>query len=102
MPKEIENKFLVRDDSFKKHARHSFFRQGYLSIDIGRTVRVRTYENKGFLTIKGKALSFTREEFEYEIPAAEAEEMLEKLCIKPLIEKIRYFVDHAGNEWVID
>ncbi len=102
MPKEIERKFLVIDDSFKKQARHSFFKQGYLSIERGRIVRVRTYENQGFITIKGNARSITLDEFEYEIPAAEAEEMLENLCIKPLIEKIRYFVDHAGNEWVID
>ncbi len=102
MPKEIEKKFLVIDNSFKKQARNSFFRQGYLSVDRDRTVRVRTYENKGFITIKGKTRSYTREEFEYEIPVAEAEEMLMNLCIKPIIEKIRYFTNYMGNEWVID
>lgn len=102
MSKEIERKFLVKNDEYKAAASSFLFKQGYLSVDSGRTVRVRTYDNKGFITIKGKARSFTRDEFEYEIPANEADMMLENLCIRPLIEKIRHFVIYKGNEWVID
>jgi len=102
MPKEIERKFLVKNDQYKADAKSFLFKQGYLSLDSGRTVRVRTYNNKGFITIKGKAQSFTRDEFEYEIPVSDADIMLENLCIRPLIEKIRHFVNYKGNEWVVD
>lgn len=99
---EIERKFLVVNDSFKAHAKYSAFRQGYLSVESGRTVRVRIYDGKGFITIKGKANSFTRDEFEYEIPLEDAEQMLDNLCVRPIIEKTRYFLHHSENEWVID
>lgn len=102
MPVEIERKFLVKNNDYKIHAKPILFKQGYLSLESGRTVRVRTYDERGFITIKGKANSFTREEFEYEIPAGEADMMLDNLCIRPLIEKIRHFVVFEGNEWVID
>lgn len=102
MPKEIERKFLVINDNYKTNAQAFFFKQGYLSVESGRTVRIRTYNNKGFITIKGKAQNFSRDEFEYEIPVEEADIMLNNLCIKPLIEKIRHFVMYKGNEWVID
>ena len=102
MPKEIERKFLVINDNYKADAQPYFFKQGYLSVETGRTVRIRTYNNKGFITIKGKAQNFSRDEFEYEIPVDEADIMLDNLCIKPLIEKVRHFVMYEGNEWVID
>lgn len=102
MPVEIERKFLVKNDDYKIHAKPVLFKQGYLSVESGRTVRIRTYDNKGFITVKGKAQSFTRDEFEYEIPANEADMILDNLCIKPLIEKIRHFAVYGGNEWVID
>ncbi len=102
MPKEIERKFLVINHNYKTDAQAFFFKQGYLSVESGRTVRIRTYNNKGFITIKGKAQNFSRDEFEYEIPVDEADIMLDNLCIKPLIEKIRHFVMYKGNEWVID
>lgn len=102
MATEIERKFLVSSEDYKKDARSFLFKQGYLSVTTGRTVRIRTYDNKGVITIKGKRHSFTRDEFEYEIPVDEADIMLENLCIKPLIEKIRHFVFYEGNEWVID
>jgi adenylate cyclase len=102
MATEIERKFLVNNDSYKKGARSFQFKQGYLSVEISRTVRIRTYDNKGFITIKGKARTFTRDEFEYEIPVSDAEAMLDNLCVKPLIEKVRHFIEYMGNEWVVD
>ncbi len=51
MSKEIERKFLVKNDDYKAAASSFLFKQGYLSVDSGRTVRVRTYDNKGFITI---------------------------------------------------
>jgi CYTH domain-containing protein len=67
-----------------------------------RTVRVRTAGEKGFLTIKGISVGATRSEYEYEIPVSDANEMLDRLCERPLIEKIRYRVPHAGLVWEID
>ena len=91
MAKEIERKFLVKGDAWKTQNR-SVYRQGYLSIDPERIVRVRTADQKAYLTIKGKTVGMTRQEFEYEIPLAEAIELLENLCQKPLLEKTRYQV----------
>ena len=53
MAQEIERKFLVKDDSFKKQAySFSHIAQGYICSGRGRTVRVRIRDEKGFLTIK--------------------------------------------------
>ncbi len=99
---EIEKKFLVINDEYKNLSNKVLFRQGYLSVDAERTVRVRSYNGKGFLTIKGKTKSFSREEYEYDIPIQDAERMLDKLCLKPIIEKLRYFLIYEGHEWVVD
>ena len=56
----------------------------------------------GFITIKGMSVGATRSEYEYEIPLADANEMLDRLCERPLIEKTRYRVSHEGLAWEID
>lgn len=102
MGKEIERKFLVTSDAWKAAGAGKYFRQGYLSTVKERVVRVRTVGDKGFLTIKGVTVGVTRSEFEYEIPADEANLMLDNLCEKPIIEKFRAKVEHAGLTWEID
>jgi len=102
MGKEIERKFLVNDNSFKIRAKGIRYRQGYLNTAKERVVRVRTADTRGFLTIKGIAVGATRLEYEYEIPFDDANAMLDALCEKPLIEKNRYTVQHAGLAWQID
>ncbi len=102
MGTEIERKFLLRDDSWKAGASGKLYRQGYLSAAVERNVRVRIIGEQGFLTVKGKASGITRLEFEYEVPLADAEGMLDQLCLKPLIEKTRYRVEHRGMLWEID
>ena len=102
MGKEIERKFLVRDDSFRSLAQGTRYRQGYLNSVKERVVRVRTIDDKGFLTIKGITTGATRAEYEYEIPVKEAEAMLDGLCEKPLIEKDRYKIAHKGLIWEVD
>ena len=102
MGKEIERKYLIDNDSWREGAYGTTYRQGYLSTVKERTVRVRTINEKGFLTIKGITIGATRMEFEYEIPAAEATEMLDELCEKPIIEKTRYKIPHAGLTWEVD
>jgi CYTH domain-containing protein len=63
------------------------YRQGYLSRVKERTVRVRTTAEKGFITIKGISVGATRSKYEYEIPLADAIEMLDRLCERPLTPK---------------
>ena len=87
MGTEIERKFLVKDDTFKTLAQGTRYRQGYLNSQKERVVRVRTIDNKGFLTVKGITAGATRVEYEYEIPVQDAEAMLDELCEKLLIEK---------------
>ena len=102
MAKEIERKFLVAGDAWRKLAEGTVYRQGYLSTVKERTVRVRTIGANGYLTVKGLSVGAVRSEFEYEIPAADANEMLDALCEKPIIEKTRYKIPFGGMIWEID
>ncbi len=102
MAVEIERKFLVKNDSFKEKAESKkLYRQGYIEGALLATVRVRIIEDKGFLTVKSRAVNFSRNEYEYEIPLADAEEMLQKLC-GDKVEKYRYTVMHKGKLWEVD
>lgn len=102
MGKEIERKFLVENDVWRNAiADKTQMRQGYIrSIDC--TVRVRIAGTTGYLTIKGRTENFTRDEYEYEIPLRDAEEMLNNLCRGGSVEKFRYRVIVDGDEWVVD
>lgn len=102
MGEEIERKFLVRGDSWREVSKGIEVRQGHLSTDIERVVRVRTAGEKGFLTIKGKGRGLVRPEYEYEIPLQDAAEILEHLCIGSIIEKTRYYVEYEGRTLEID
>ena len=99
---EIEKKFLVKGDRWRSLGKGTPYRQGYLSSVKERTVRVRTIQDRGYLTIKGISRGAARAEFEYEIPYSDALEMLEQLCETPLIEKVRYKIEHNGLVWEID
>ena len=101
MGQEIERKFLVQGDSWRTGGGKPV-RQGFLHNEVESTVRVRISGKRAFLTIKGSATGITRLEFEYEIPLQDANEMLDKLCQKPLIEKIRHEVFEGGFKWEID
>ena len=97
MAQEIERKFLVKDN-FKHFATDSFdIIQGYLSSVPERTVRVRLKGDKGYITVKGKSSKSgaSRYEWEKEIPAEEAEQLL-KICEPGIIKKTRYIIP-AGN-----
>jgi len=102
MGKEIERKFLLKDDSWRGLATGTSYRQGYLNSIKERVVRVRTIDDKGYLTVKGITTGATRLEYEYEIPGKDATEMLNDLCEKPIIEKNRHTIDFAGFTWEVD
>ncbi|TVQ44675.1 MAG: CYTH domain-containing protein [Gloeocapsa sp. DLM2.Bin57] len=102
MPTEIERKFLVKPAQWRSPNPGVFYSQGYLTTNQGLTVRVRIAGAQAFLTIKGPTQNYSRLEFEYPIPLADAQIMLDTLCDRPLIEKIRYQVQHQGLIWSID
>ena len=103
MAKEIERKFLVTDvDAVRAAAFESVrIRQGYLSAEPQRTVRVRVRNDKGFLTVKGINRGIERMEWEYEIPVADALEML-GICSGKIIDKTRHLVAYEGHTWEVD
>ena len=98
---EIERKFLV--DKRKLHELNFFseekIAQGYLSRHP--TVRVRLTDTRAFLTIKSFTKGISRQEFEYEIPTDDAEELL-KLCGWKVLRKYRRKIEHGGHVWEID
>ena len=98
---EIERKFLLKNDDWRT-VEGTFYRQGYLNSNSERTVRVRTIGEKAFLTIKSKSVGASRSEYEYDIPLADANSMLDELCEKPIIEKKRHKVEYKGFVWEID
>lgn len=104
MANETERKFLVLPTIREILSGVSPKRicQGYImDAPDGRTVRVRTKGDKGFLTIKGPSNGITRTEFEYEIPQADAEALLTGFCPKSLL-KDRYELTYAGKLWEVD
>ena len=102
MATEIERKFLVKGDEWRSLATGIVYRQGYLSTKKDCSVRVRLVGDRGYLTIKGLTQGFSRAEYEYTIPAEDAQDMLDNLCARPLIEKTRYKIEYAGLTWEVD
>lgn len=104
MALEIERKFLVTDDSYKAMAFHSDrIAQGYLCREGGNSARVRVRGDKGYLTIKGPSMDggLSRFEWEKEIPAGEAWELL-KLCHGGIIDKTRHLVKCGKHTFEVD
>lgn len=102
MSVEIERKFLVRGSGWKTLGQGVAIRQGYLSTNPDRVVRVRIEDDKATLTIKGRTNGITRGEWEYAIPLTEADQLLNDLCERPLIEKTRTRILYEGMTWEVD
>jgi len=99
---EIERKFLLAGDGWRVLGQPMLLRQGYLSSQRERVVRVRIEDGAAMLTIKGKSVGASRGEWEYPIPLADAEEFLARLCEQPIIEKYRRRIDFGGMVWEVD
>ncbi|MGO4476859.1 CYTH domain-containing protein [Massilia sp. 2TAF26] len=99
---EIERKFLLNGEGWRGLGQPTLLRQGYLSSDPVRTVRVRIEGERAVITIKSKNTGATRGEWEYEIPVPDAAELLDRLCEQPLVEKTRHRIEHAGHTWEVD
>ena len=104
MAQEIERKFLVASDAWRAQVdQGTAYRQGYIATVVaGQSVRVRIAGDTGLITIKGPTTGLSRAEFEYPIPLADAAEMLNTLCMRPLIEKTRYLLTIGAVVWEID
>ena len=99
---ELEHKYPCKDNSLKLIAHYSAcVRQGYLSRDKERVVRIRIKGEHGYITVKGPNHGDTRIEFEYMIPIEDAEKMLE-ICEGKIIDKTRYLVSYEGYDWEVD
>lgn len=104
MAREIERKFLVKNDGWKKFAGEPrSYRQGYLSETDKTCTRIRIIDDMiGLMTIKSREPSMQRDEFEYKIPIAEANQLI-ALAISPILEKTRYKIPiNDGLFWEID
>ncbi|CAM5768609.1 CYTH domain-containing protein [Labrys miyagiensis] len=103
MSVEIERKFLVRSDDWRREILSSAtIRQGYFCRTPLLRARIRVFGDKGFITLKSEPGMMTRYEFEYEIPKSEAMEIIKRFSIEPLVVKTRYDVMHEGTLWAVD
>ena len=103
MADEIERKYLVKSQDWRSQVQSSLpFEQAYLSVEPECTVRVRLAGEKGFLTIKGRKVGASAPEFEYEIPAADIQDMMLRLPVVGRVTKRRHLVPCGGLTWEVD
>ena len=104
MAQEIERKFLVKSEDFKREAsKETRIIQGYLSSVPERTVRVRVKGEKGYITVKGvgSESGASRFEWEMEIPVKDVEDLL-KICEPGVIDKTRYEIKAGKHTFEVD
>ena len=107
MAREIERKFLVKNQDWKHQAhKQTHFAQGYLndisSSEAKSSVRVRIEGKKANMNIKSLEIGLSRDEYEFAIPLEEAQKILSTLSVGPLIEKIRSLVKVGQHTWEVD
>ncbi|HSZ72052.1 MAG TPA: CYTH domain-containing protein [Cytophagaceae bacterium] len=100
---EIERKFLVLSKYQMELAKEKgiYFRQGYLSTDPSKTVRIRIKDNQAFLTVKGLTQGISRTEIESPISLDSAKALFESFITNE-IQKIRRIVQVDGKDWEVD
>jgi CYTH domain-containing protein len=101
MGTEIERKFLVDTAQWSPSGSGTHIVQGYLSSHPERVVRVRIAGAHAKLTVKGKNEGISRIELEYDVPIADAQQML-AMCERPLIDKHRHEVRIGPHTWEVD
>ena len=111
MGTEIERKYLVNKSAWRSHKKlladqspnlGERYCQGYIPTNNDTTVRLRVIGDRGYITIKSKAIGHTRAEYEYPIPVEDARQMLDNLCLKPFIDKFRYKIQIDDLIWEVD
>ncbi len=100
---EIERKFLLASDEWRQRVYSSRkLQQGYLNDSSESSIRIRTANTQAWLNIKSVVIGATRQEFEYEIPLDDANQMLSTLCSHRIVKKTRHLVQIAHHTWEID
>lgn len=103
MATEIERKFLLASDDWRREVtEHTDLVQGYLSRGKNSAIRVRIKGEQAHLNIKHTVDGIHRLEYEYPIPIGDAREMLERVALRPLIDKTRHHVRRGRHLWEID
>ena len=105
MPLEIERKFLVTNQDWKRMTSKPVrLCQKYvpLGADLKGVIRLRIAGEKAFITLKTPQSGFVRGEYEYEIPVPDAEALMTQFCPSGGVEKLRYLVEFEGKRWEID
>jgi adenylate cyclase len=102
MPREIERKFLLKNDAWRSQVLASRqMSQGYLASGGNVSIRVRIAGDEAWLNIKAGGFVASRQEYEYPLPLDEARELL-ALAEGPLVEKTRHYVEQGALTWEID
>ena len=100
---EIERKFLVKNDQWRKSVvSDAVMKQGYIANQANASVRVRIAKGRAHLNIKSSTIGIKRAEFEYDIPIEEAEVILDQVAEQPFIDKTRYKVKCGDHIWELD
>ena len=102
MALEIERRFLVKNNNWKKFVtKRIFIEQGYLSNSLDDwIIRIR-FTGKDFkIALKKHIKSFTNFEFEYSIPRSDGEKIMSNLT--NTIKKERFFLEVEKKSWTID
>ena len=103
MSLEIERKFLVANEGWKTAVIRSVrIRDGLIANNKGHKARVRIANDVATIALKSRRRGPVRTEFEYAIPYSDAEEMLRTMCDGNVLDKVRHFVSHEGNNWHVD
>lgn len=103
MAREIERKFLLANDAWRRAVTKSLpMRQGYLATTGEVSIRVRQEGDQAFLNLKSATLGISRDEFEFALPPAGAAEVLDRFCRERCIEKTRHLVPAGPHLWEID
>jgi adenylate cyclase len=99
---ETERKFLVKNGFVPIAGKKMRIRQSYFSIHPDRTIRLRITDVKGYITFKSTRIgSFSRNEWEFEIPLKEAEELI-AICLPGIIDKTRYYIPSGDHTFEVD
>lgn len=101
MAVEIERRFVIVGDAWRGLAPGVQYRQGYLSVEKERTVRVRVVGDQAWLTLKSNISNVSRHEFEYPVPLADAQTIMAAMC-PMVVDKLRHRIEHGGFVWEVD
>ena len=101
MPLEIERKFLVVSEDYKKNSKSVDIKQAYLASDDNIAIRVRIEGLHASINIKSKISDRVNHEFEYVIPMDESQALI-RMSPYPIIKKTRHVVQYKGKTWEVD